>query len=135
MPTSTRDIVDRAQRLVQELEGVGLQRDSIYIDPLVQPISTSTANGVMVMDAVKGICETLPGVHMICGLSNVSFGLPSRKIINRTFLGMMMTAGLDGAICDPLDGDLMATFKITEMLLGQDDFCANYLTAFRAGKI
>ena len=135
MPTSTRDIIDRAQRLVQEMGAIGIQRDSIYIDPLVQPISTSTSNGVMVLDAVKGISEQLTGVHMICGLSNVSYGLPSRKIINRNFLSMMMTAGLDGAICDPLDRDLMAAFKITEMLLGKDDFCANYLKAFRAGEI
>ena len=72
---------------------------------------------------------------MICGLSNVSFGLPGRKIINRTFLSMMMTAGLDGTICDPLDRDLMATFKIAEMLIGRDDFCGNYLKSFRAGEI
>jgi 5-methyltetrahydrofolate--homocysteine methyltransferase len=135
MPTSTRDITDRAQRLVQELEAIGIQRENIYIDPLVQPISTSTSNGVMVLEAVREISANLTGVHMICGLSNVSFGLPGRKIINRTFLSMMMSAGLDGAICDPLDRRLMATFKITEMLIGRDDFCAGYLKSYRAGEI
>lgn len=135
MPATTRDIVDRAKRLVQEMESIGIQRESIHIDPLVQPVSTSGSNGVMVLDAVKGISEQLPGVHTICGLSNVSYGLPRRKIINRTFLGMMITAGLDGAICDPLDRGLMAAFKTARMLIGRDEFCAGYLKAFRAGEI
>jgi len=135
MPTCTQDIIDRAKKLVRELEGIGINRDCIFVDPLMQPISTSTSNGAIVLDAVRGITRELSGVHTICGLSNVSYGLPSRKIINRTFLSVMMAAGLDGAICDPLDRDLMATFKTAEMLLGNDDFCAGYLKAFRAGEI
>ena len=135
MPISAQDIIDRAKRLVQGLEDLGMKRGYIYVDPLVQPVSTNTLNAIMVLEAVRGIMNELLRVHTVCGLSNASYGLPQRKIINRTFLSLMMASGLDGAIMDPLDPDLMAIFKTTQMLLGKDDFCAEYLKAARAGEI
>ncbi len=135
MPTSAADIVDRARRLTAALETVGMSRDRIYLDFLVQPISTDTANGPMVMEAVRGINQGIPGVHTICGLSNISFGMPQRKIINRTFLALLMASGLDTAILDPMDRELMAVVKTAEMLLGHDEYCTKYLKAVRAGAI
>jgi 5-methyltetrahydrofolate--homocysteine methyltransferase len=135
MPTGSLDIIDRAKRLVQALENIGMKRGQIYVDFLVQPVSTNTLNGLIVMDAVRGIMQEIAGVHTICGLSNISFGLPQRKIINRTFLPLMMTSGLDTAILDPLDRELMAVVMTAEMLLGQDDYCTKYLRAVRAGEI
>jgi 5-methyltetrahydrofolate--homocysteine methyltransferase len=135
MPAGAREIIDRAARLVGELQRVGMKRERIYVDFLVQPVSTDSANGTMVMEAVRGIKEELPGVRTVCGLSNISFGLPQRRIINRTFLALMMASGLDGAILDPLDRDIMAVLKTTEMLLGKDPYCGKFLKAVRAGEI
>jgi cobalamin-dependent methionine synthase I len=135
MPTSALDIIDRAKRLVQALEDIGMKRGQIYVDFLVQPISTNTANGLMVMGAVRGIMQEIAGVHTICGLSNISFGLPQRKIINRSFLTLMMASGLDAAILDPLDRELTAVVRTAEMLLGNDEYCTRYLKAVRAGAI
>jgi len=135
MPTSDRDVIDRAGRLVEGLEGIGIKRECIHVDPLIQPISTDVTKGVMAMEAVKGIIQECPGVHFICGLSNISFGLPQRKIINRTFLCLLMAAGLDGAIIDPLDGKIMTVLKTTLMLMGKDDYCEDYLKSIRAGQI
>lgn len=135
MPKSAQDVIDRAGKLVKCLEDIGVKRESIYIDPLIQPISTDTTKGVMAMDAIRGILSTFPGVHAICGLSNISFGLPQRKIINRTFLALLMCAGLDAAIIDPLDDTIMAALKTTEMLMGNDEYCANYLKGVRSGQI
>ena len=135
MPKGAQDVVERAKRLVKGLEGIGIGRELIYIDPLIQPISTDTTKGVMAMDSVRGIMGEIPGVHTICGLSNISFGLPQRKIINRNFLTLLMHAGLDAAIIDPLDDKIMAILKTSQMLLGQDDYCMNYLKAVRAGQI
>jgi 5-methyltetrahydrofolate--homocysteine methyltransferase len=64
-------------------------------------------------------------------LSNISYGLPNREIINRTFLIMAMYAGLDSAIVDPLASQLMNSIKVGEMLLGRDSFCKDYLAAHR----
>ncbi|MBU1341745.1 MAG: dihydropteroate synthase [Proteobacteria bacterium] len=135
MPKSSDDIIERADILVKELNHIGIATEAIYIDPLVQPISTDSSKGVMVLDAVRGIKAMYPRVHIIGGLSNISYGLPQRKIINRTFITLMMGAGMDSAIIDPLDEKIMAAIKTGDMLLGRDDFCANFLKGVRAGTI
>jgi cobalamin-dependent methionine synthase I len=135
MPKSAQDAINRAERLIKGLEGIGIQKESIYIDPLIQPISTDTTKGMMAMDAVRQIMSNFPGVHTICGLSNISYGLPQRKTINRAFLTLLMCAGLDAAIIDPLDDKIMAVLKTTEMLMGNDEYCGSYLKGVRAGQI
>ena len=135
MPSSSDDIVQRAIKLVEELNKIKIKTENIYIDPLVQPISTDVKKGVMVLDAVRAIKAQFPEVHISGGLSNISYGLPQRKIINRTFVSLMMAAGMDSAIIDPLDQKIMATIKTADMLLGHDNFCGNYLKGVRAGVI
>jgi 5-methyltetrahydrofolate--homocysteine methyltransferase len=135
MPAASDDIVKRAITLVEELNKIGIPTPSIYIDPLVQPISTDVNKGMMVLDAVRAIKTHFPQVHITGGLSNISYGLPQRKIINRTFVSLMMTAGMDSAIIDPLDSKIMATIRTADMLLGKDSFCMGYLKGVRAGMI
>ena len=135
MPASSADIIDRAERLVTELARVGLPQEAIYIDPLVQPISTDNKKGRMVLDAVRGIKSRYPQVHITGVLSNISYGLPQRRIINRTFITLMMEAGMDSAIVDPLDDKIMAVIRTADMLLGNDNFCMQYLKGVRAGQI
>jgi 5-methyltetrahydrofolate--homocysteine methyltransferase len=135
MPESADEIIARADTLIRELNRIGIDRGSIYIDPLVQPISTDSHKGVMVLDAVKGIRARYPEVHITGGLSNISYGLPQRKIINRTFVTLMMGSGMDSAIIDPLDEKIMGAIKTADMLLGHDNFCMNYLKGVRSGTI
>ena len=135
MPDSSDDIIGRADTLVNELNKIGIATGSIYLDPLVQPISTDSNKGVMVLDAVRGIKAKYPDVHITGGLSNISYGLPQRHIINRTFITLMMDAGMDSAIIDPLDAKIMAGIKTADMLLGKDAFCGNFLKGVRAGTI
>lgn len=135
MPVSSDDIIDRAARLVSELSGIGFSQNAIYLDPLIQPVSTDTGKGIMVLDAVKEIRRRFPEVHITGGLSNISFGLPQRKIINRTFVSLMIGAGMDSAIIDPLDTAIMAAIKTADMLMGRDSFCMNYLKGVRSGAI
>ncbi|MCG8617570.1 MAG: dihydropteroate synthase [Desulfobacterales bacterium] len=135
MPESADDIVGRADSLVKELNAIDIPTANIYVDPLVQPISTDSNKGMMVLDAVRAIKAAYPEVHITGGLSNISYGLPQRKIINRTFVTLMMDAGMDSAIIDPLDDKIMATIKTADMLLGNDQFCMGYLKGVRAGII
>jgi len=135
MPASSMNIADRAKRLVESLNEIGIPTASIYMDPLVQPISTDTNKGIMVLDAVRFIKNQFPEIHITGGLSNISYGLPQRRIINRTFVAMMMEAGMDSAIIDPLDTDIMATIRTADMLLGNDEFCMNFLKSVRSGII
>lgn len=135
IPKSVEDVIDRAGNLIEGLEKIGLERDHIFIDPVIQPISTDITKGLMAMKSVSGIVRHYPGVHTICGLSNVSFGLPKRKVINRNFITLMMRAGLDCAILDPLDNKMMTIVKTSRMLLGKDNYCMDYIHAVKAGQI
>ena len=135
MPTSSDDILGCATSLVEELNKIGIPTNAIYLDPLVQPISTDSNKGVMVLDAVRAIKAKYHEVHITGGLSNISYGLPQRHIINRTFVALMMDAGMDSAIIDPLDAKIMATIKTADMLIGNDPFCGNYLKGVRSGAI
>jgi 5-methyltetrahydrofolate--homocysteine methyltransferase len=69
------------------------------------------------------------------GLSNISFGLPGRKLINRSFLLMAVCAGLDAAIMDPTDAKIMSIARVADMLAGRDAMCRGYLKAQRKGNI
>jgi len=135
MPKTAEDIFSRASSLVQELEKIGFKKDDIFIDPLIQPMSVDISNGTMAMQAVKKIMTELAGVHTTGGLSNVSYGLPQRRIINRCFLAMMIANGYDSAIMDPLDKDIMAIMNTADMLAGHDQFCMNYIKGVRANRI
>ncbi len=135
MPGSSNDIVARAVKLITDLGKIGISPDSVYIDPLVQPISTDTNKGTMVLDAVRDIKKEFSTVHITGGLSNISYGLPQRRIINRTFVTLMMNAGMDSAIIDPLDSAIMATIKTADMLMGKDNFCGEFLKGVRSQAI
>jgi 5-methyltetrahydrofolate--homocysteine methyltransferase len=135
MPKTVEDIVARARSLVQELENIGFKRDDIFIDPLIQPISVDINNGMMAMNSIKAITTELEEVHTTGGLSNISYGLPERRIINRCFLAMMIANGFDSAIMDPLDKDIMALAATADLLAGNDNFCMTFIKSVRAGKI
>ncbi|MFP3984233.1 MAG: methyltetrahydrofolate cobalamin methyltransferase [Desulfurivibrionaceae bacterium] len=135
MPESAADRVAIADKLVNSLVQKGMDVNDIYVDPLVQPVSTNDKYGVEFFNAIDQIMTTIPGVHTICGASNISFGLPKRPLLNRSFMTMAILKGLDGAISNPLDKKMMATIIIAEALAGKDSYCMNYLDAYRAGKL
>jgi len=135
MPGSTEKRFEIAARLIERLTGAGVPIGDIYVDPVACPISIDGAHGTYVLEGIRRIMESFEGVHTICGLSNVSFGLPLRKLINRNFLTMCMAMGLDAVILDPLDARMMSNLIASEALLGKDDFCMNYVTAHREERL
>ncbi len=135
LPKTAQQRIEIARRLAAKAEEVGLERDDIFIDPLARAVAVENEQGAELLEAVGGIRESLPGLHVICGLSNISFQMPSRRLLNRTFLAMAMAGGLDAAILDPLDGGLMATVCAAEVLLGRDEMCLGYIQAHRAGRL
>jgi 5-methyltetrahydrofolate--homocysteine methyltransferase len=96
----------------------------------VQPVATNSIFGVEFLEAIERIIQTFKGIHTVCGLSNISFGLPNRPFLNRTFMSMAIAKGLDGAIINPLDKKMMANIIAATALTGKDDFCMGYLKAF-----
>jgi len=135
MAETTDDKLKFAEQLVEKVTAAGIPLDDLYIDPLVYPISINTASAVATLEAIKQIMQNFPGVHTVCGLTNVSYGLPRRKLINRAFLAAAITCGLDAAIMDPTDTLLLAALKAALAVNGRDKFCMGYLTAYREGKL
>ncbi len=132
MPETTEQRLSIADRLIDSLVRNNVPLDDIYVDPLVQPVSTNKMYGVEFLDAVEQIMTRFKGVHTMCGLSNISYGLPARKFMNQTLMVMAIAKGLDGAIVNPLDKRMMACITAAETLAGRDDFCMKYLKAYRA---
>lgn len=135
VPKTVDQTLENAETLVKDLEALGVKRDRIYLDPLIQALSTNTEAGLMAMKAIERIEREFNGVNTICGLSNISYGLPKRSVINRAFLTLAMGAGLSAALIDPLDKKLMGMIKTTDVLLGRDAYCMNYIQAFRARRL
>lgn len=134
LPTGVGDRVATACRMVDRLTAEGFALDDIYVDACVLPIATG-AHGEALLAAVGSIVAKYPGVHVSAGVSNVSFGLPLRKLLNESFLLLLMAYGLDTAIIDPCDQQLMMNIMAAEALLGHDEHCKNYLHAYREGKL
>jgi len=134
LPTGVEDRVAIASRLIDRLTEEGFALDDIYVDACVLPVATGP-HSKNLLAAVGQIAARYPGVHISAGVSNVSFGLPLRKLLNETFLLLLMAHGLDAAIVDPCDQQLMMNIMAAEALLGHDDHCRNYLRAYREGKL
>ncbi len=133
MPETADARMSIAEKLVNGLVKNNVPEDDIYVDPLVQPIGTNDEFGREFLDAVTRVTVEFPKVHTMCGLSNISFGLPEKRLLNQIFMAMAIARGLDGAITNPLDETMMASIVAAETLVGKDPFCTKYLKAFRAG--
>ena len=142
-----KDAEERLANVKQLLQHAGdIPREHIHVDPLVVPISVDSGNGRHFLDAVRAVRAHYGStIHITGGLSNVSFGMPNRKLVNETFIVLAADAGIDGAIIDPVQSkiaDVLAQDRTAEpfvlaqaMLIGEDDYSANYLKAFRSGRL
>jgi 5-methyltetrahydrofolate--homocysteine methyltransferase len=146
LPANTEERLANLDRLMPLLEAAGFMAGDIHVDPLVFPISVDGTNGTGFLDAVRAIREKYgPEIHIVAGLSNVSFGMPSRKLINQVFTYLAVEAGADGGIVDPMhiNADVVNSMDLEsegfrlakDLLLGADDFGMNFITATREGTI
>lgn len=135
IPCDVATRVENAEKIVSGLVARKVKIEDIYLDPLAQPVATNPNNGRIFLEAIVAIKQAIPGVKTTCGLSNVSFGLPERRMLNRYFLALAIGCGLDSALIDPTDAGMIAAALSAEGLMGLDEFCMGYLTAFREGKI
>jgi 5-methyltetrahydrofolate corrinoid/iron sulfur protein methyltransferase len=130
-----RDAAGRAEvalKIVASGMENGVSPEDIWIDPVILPISATQNHQPQVLKAI-GECKLLsdPPVKTILGLSNVSQGTQFRSLVNRTYLVMAIAHGLDGAILDPLDSDLMDAMITAELLMNYTVYCEDFLKAYR----
>ncbi|MGD0153839.1 MAG: methyltetrahydrofolate cobalamin methyltransferase [Thermacetogeniaceae bacterium] len=135
IPGDVQTRVEIAGRLVETAGRYGISPDRLHIDPLVIALSTDNQSMLKFMKAAWEIKEACPSVKITSGLSNISFGMPLRRVVNQGFLTLAMYAGMDSAIMDPCNQEMMATLLATEALLGRDKFCRKFSNAYRKGSI
>ena len=131
IPDTLDGRVSIAEKLVNNLIKEGLPCRDIFIDPMIQPMATNQSGGLMALKTISTIKQALPDVNTVCGISNISFGLPARALINEAFLVLAIEAGLDAAILDPLDHDLIPLIYAAELICREDEYCLGYLESIR----
>ena len=135
VPSTVEKRLKACETIVNRLTRMGVKMEKILFDPLVIPVSVDSKQGIVTLKTIEGIKSRYPDAGTVVGLSNISFGLPNRKLINRSFLLMSAYAGLDAAILDPLDTRIMGLAKMADMLTGKDNLCRSYIRAHRRGII
>ncbi len=146
MPDGAAERVENIGAIVEKALSAGIAMSDIFVDGLVFPISVSGEYGMHYLEAVQEVRNRFGNeIHLTGGISNVSFGLPKRRLINDAFLYLAIQHGLDSGIINPIETKLQRIMnldldsepvKITMQLLrGEDDFCMNYLDAYRSGKL
>lgn len=133
IPETTEERLEIIDNVIAATRAAGVPDEKVYVDPLVMTIATANQSAIIAYETIRAVHERYPDVSFTMGLSNISFGLPARKQINRAFLILAMQNGLNSAILDPLDKELMAAILTTNLLLGRDKHCLNYIRASRKG--
>jgi len=146
MPSNTEERVDNASRMIEAALGKGIPVDRIYVDPLVFPISVDGAFGEHCLGAFRELRQRYGlEIHLTGGMSNVSFGLPVRRLINDAFLVLAIEAGADSGIIDPIQNSIERVgsldrssrpFQLAlDVLSGADRYCRAYMKAYRAREL
>ena len=131
IPSSAEGRIEVFKKVMEKCKEYNIAPSRIFVDPLVETLGTNPESLLTFVEVCRAVKEIEPTVHITSGLSNISFGLPVRKMINIPFMVLAMNAGMDSAIVDPLNRDMMGVIYGTSALLGEDEFCGEYLEAYR----
>ena len=134
IPGSAEERLAIFEKLMAHAAHYGIAPNRIHIDPLVEMLCTAEEGISMVTEVIREIRKRQPKIHITGAVSNISFNLPVRRLLNQAFLVLAMNAGADSAVMDPLNRDLLGMMYATEAMLGMDDYCMEYISAYREGK-
>jgi 5-methyltetrahydrofolate corrinoid/iron sulfur protein methyltransferase len=146
MPQDTEQRIANASRIIEAALAKSIPVESLYVDTLVFPISVDMQFGNHYLEATRLLRAKYGGkIHLTGGLSDVSFGLPCRRLVNEVFINLAVEAGVDSGIVDSVANDLNRIFVADktskpyqlarDMLLGLDRNCKNFLRAYRKGEL
>ena len=133
IPKTAEDRMEVFGQVMEKAKSYGIGASRIHIDPLVEMLCTSEDCISMIEEVMHRIRSAYPSVHITGAVSNISFNLPARKLVNQAFVVLAMKAGMDSAVLDPLDKNLMGMIYAAEACLGIDEMCIGYISAYRKG--
>ncbi|HYF11673.1 MAG TPA: dihydropteroate synthase [Actinomycetota bacterium] len=120
-----------ARKIVEAAERAGIAREDVIVDPLCMPVGAEPRAATAMVETIVAIRDEL-GVNVSCGASNISFGLPDRDRIDATFLALMIGAGMNAAITNPLHESIATAVRAADVLLTRDAHAAAWIAAHRA---
>lgn len=135
IPKRVDERLDACKSIMSALKKMGISEGQVLFDPLVLPVSVDTSQAIVTLRTIEGIKACFPSARTVIGLSNISYGLPNRDMVNRAFLLMAVATGLDAAILNPLDAKMMSFVTIADLLVGNDAACRGYIRAHRRGML
>ncbi|MBR3948629.1 MAG: homocysteine S-methyltransferase family protein [Clostridia bacterium] len=130
IPETAKGRMEIARKILLECEKYGIDKKDVIVDPLAMAVSANDNSAKITLDSVKLIKEKL-GVKTSLGVSNVSFGLPSRETLNAYFLSLAFMNGLDCAIMNPFSDTMMGSYRTYMALMGKDKSCTEYIDFFK----
>ncbi len=133
IPSRVEERIRACDLILEGLSRYNIPSEKVYFDPLVLPIGVDTTQGQVTLKTLEQIKARYPKAKTVVGLSNISYGLPQRSMINDAFLLMLIYVGLDSVIVNPLHSNTIGSIELGEMLLGKDTHCKKYLKAYRIG--
>ena len=128
LPENCAERIAVLEKLLPEIEKYNYNLNDVAVDALIMAVSAAPQAGNAALDFID-YCHNTLKVNTVCGLSNISFGLPNRMLVNRTFLAMAMAKGLNMAIANPMNSDFMAAIQAVEALNSKDKNMSKYLAA------
>jgi 5-methyltetrahydrofolate corrinoid/iron sulfur protein methyltransferase len=131
IPKTVEQRVAACAKIASACDRYGVPRERIHFDPLVLPVSTDVKQGMVTLSTIQAIKEEFPECKTVMAISNISFGLPKRSVFNSAFLHMALFAGLDGAIMNVLDEQLIGAVRTGEAAVGRDKHCRKYSRYWR----
>jgi len=136
IPQNKDQRLELAAMIVATASDAGFPTEDLYLDPIVMPVNVAQAQMCEILEAIREFkIISDPAPKSIVGLSNVSQGTCVRSLVNRTFLTMAAAFGLDAAIFDPMDKELMDAAITSDLILNKQIYCDSYLDAYRKGKL
>jgi 5-methyltetrahydrofolate--homocysteine methyltransferase len=129
MPKTIGERMENIRRVMEAAAACGVPEERLFIDPLIMSVAADHTAGAAAMETLRAIREAYPRSHITGGLSNVSFALPGRELVNRTVLTLAIAAGMDSAVVNPANRALIESLKATDLILGKDRFCRSYTKA------
>ena len=135
IPKTAADRIEVFDKILAKARQYGIDERRIHIDPLVEMLCTTDdgAGISMLIEVMNHIKKASQKVHISGAISNISFNLPVRRLVNQAFAAVAVNAGMDSAVMDPLSQDLRGIIYAAEAMAGLDDFCAEYTSAYREG--
>ena len=134
IPASAEERLSVFQQLMEKAAQYGIKAERLHIDPLVEMLCTSEDGIETVLQVIRAVKKAQPTIHVTGAVSNISFNLPVRRLLNQAFLVLAMNAGMDSGVMDPTNRDLLGMVYATEAMLGMDEYCMEYIGAYREGK-